>query len=73
MAKSVNRHLVAVLTFIGLLPLVYYIPPAIAQWISPDHLVVTVLAVAIIVPLISYLWMPLALKAIYTISTRNKK
>ncbi|WP_394175207.1 hypothetical protein [Thalassotalea litorea] len=49
-----NRHMIALLTFIGLLPLVYYIPPFIADNITGNHLLVTVLAVAIIVPIISY-------------------
>jgi hypothetical protein len=55
---SPNRHLVALFTFIALLPLVHYVPPWITQNISQNRLVVTVLAVAIIVPVISYLMLP---------------
>ncbi len=57
-----NRHLVAVLTFIGLIPLVYFIPPWVATNISNNQLAVTVIAVAVIVPIITYLWLPWCLR-----------
>ncbi|QUY45847.1 hypothetical protein HRE53_31165 (plasmid) [Acaryochloris sp. 'Moss Beach'] len=53
-----NRHLVAFFTFITLLPLVYYVPPWISQNVSSDRLVVTLIAVAVIVPIISYIALP---------------
>ena len=53
-----NRHLVAFLTFVALLPLVYYVPPWLAQHVLNNQLVVTFLAVAIIVPIISYVALP---------------
>lgn len=59
-----SRHLVALLTFIGLLPLVYFIPPWVATYISDNQLAMTVIAVAIIVPIITYLWLPWCLRLI---------
>jgi hypothetical protein len=56
---SPNRHLKAFFTFMALIPLVYYVPPWIDQNISQNHLIVTVLALAIIVPIISYVMLPL--------------
>jgi len=53
-----SRHLAALFTFIALLPLVYFIPPWIVEHISDDHRVATLLAVAIIVPIVSYLALP---------------
>ncbi len=53
-----SRHLVALFTFIALLPLVYYVPPWISRNLSTDPLIVTVIAVAIIVPIISYIVLP---------------
>ncbi|OAO02155.1 hypothetical protein A8B75_12840 [Sphingomonadales bacterium EhC05] len=54
-----SKHLAALFTFIGLLPLVYYIPPWIMENISADNRIVTLLAVGIIVPIISYVFLPI--------------
>jgi len=62
--KPVNKHFMALCTFILLLPLVYFIPPFISSNISKDHLHVTVISVAIIVPLLSYIAIPLMLRTI---------
>lgn len=59
-----NKHLVAFLTFIGLLPLVYLIPGWIMENISTDNRVVTLIAVAVIVPIISYVFLPVCFWAI---------
>jgi len=53
-----NRHLTAVFTFLTLLPLVYFIPPWIASYISNNDLIITVLAVLVMVPLVSYIFLP---------------
>ncbi len=58
-AAKPNRHAIAAFTFITLLPLVYYIPPWLARNISDNHLLVTVLALLIIVPVVSYVALPL--------------
>jgi len=65
--KPVNKHVMALSTFILLLPLVYFIPPFVSNNISKDHLHVTVISVAIIVPLLSYIAIPLMLRAISSI------
>ena len=56
--KPISRHLMALLTFIALLPLVYFIPPWVATYVSTDHGWVTLISVGIIVPIISYLVLP---------------
>lgn len=61
---SPNRHVIAIFTFVTLLPLVYYIPPWLMRNITDDHFFVTVLAVAIIVPIISYVALPIFSKSI---------
>lgn len=58
-----SRHWVALYTFIILLPLVYAIPPFVVENVSDNKEVVTFVSVAIIVPLVSYLFLPLAIKA----------
>lgn len=52
------RHKLAVLTFLGLLAPVYFIPPALAAVFPRHPFVVLVLAVASIVALMTYLIMP---------------
>ncbi len=55
---SERDFLVAFFTFIALLPLVYYVPPWLTLHVLKNQLVVTILAVAIIVPIISYVMLP---------------
>lgn len=62
-ALSPNRHAIAIFTFIILLPLVYYIPPWLMCNVTDDHLFVTVLALAIIVPIVSYVALPILFKS----------
>ena len=59
-----SRHWVALYTFIILLPLVYAIPPFVVENVSDNKEVVTFVSVAIIVPFVSYLFLPLAKKAL---------
>ena len=61
-ALSTNRHAIAIFTFVILLPLVYYIPPWLVHNVTDNHFFVTVLAVAIIVPIVSYVALPLLFK-----------
>ncbi len=63
-AASSNRHTMAAFTFMILLPLVYYIPPWLTRHVSDNHLLVTVLALAIIVPVMSYVALPLFIKSL---------
>ncbi|PCH62752.1 MAG: hypothetical protein COC19_02430 [SAR86 cluster bacterium] len=60
-----NRHIMALVTFLSLLPLVYYIPGWIISNITDNHLGSTVLAVAIICVVISYFILPLFIKVYY--------
>jgi len=62
MNKAPNRHVIALITFIVLLPLVYFIPPWVSQYITDDHLWVTVISVAVIVPIISHIALPFLIK-----------
>lgn len=58
-----SQHLIALILFLALLPLVYFIPPIYSRYI--DHrLGVTFCSVATIVPLMNYLILPGALRAI---------
>jgi len=56
--KPLSKHKMALLTFIGLLAPVYFIPRILSQLFPEQMLLVTVLAVAIIVALMSYLIVP---------------
>lgn len=60
---SPNRHAIAAFTFVTLLPLVYYIPPWLMRNVTDNHLFATVLALAIIVPVVSYVALPLLFKS----------
>ncbi len=53
-----SKHVMAGLTFVALLPLVYVIPPWVAANISDNHAWVTLISVASIVPMISYGLLP---------------
>lgn len=64
-----SRHWVALYTFIILLPLVYAIPPFVVENISDNKEVVTLVSVAIIVPLVSYLFLPLAIKIHFAVTS----
>lgn len=65
-----NRHLIALITFLTLIPLVYFIPPALDIYLKPLllklnlplQLSITIIAVAIIVPIISYIVIPTCMK-----------
>jgi hypothetical protein len=61
---SPNQHLVATFTFAVLLPLVYYIPPLVVSNVTDNHFLVTVLSLGFIVPVISYIALPLFFKAL---------
>lgn len=65
-----NRHLIALITFLTLIPLVYFIPPGLEGYLMPSlielglplRFSITIIAVAIIVPIISYLVIPASMK-----------
>ena len=62
--NKTNKHLMALLTFIALLPLVHFIPPLVMQYISQHQFAVTFISVAVIVPIVTYITMPLMLRVI---------
>ncbi len=57
-----NQHITAVITFISLVPLVYFIPDFVGQYLPDNKLLNVVVVVGIIVPIISYMVMPIYLK-----------
>ncbi len=57
-----NKHIMAFITFLALVPLVYFIPELIAPYLPANKLLNVVVTIAIIVPIISYLIMPMAVK-----------
>ena len=61
-AHQPNRHLIAFITFLSLVPLVYIIPNLIAQYLVADRLLNVILSLGIIVPIISYLIVPISIK-----------
>ena len=75
-----NRHLIALITFSTLIPLVYFIPPALEIYLMPlltelglpIRLSITTIAVAIIVPIISYIIIPTSVKAYTLVITRRR-
>ena len=68
--KPNNPHAKAIFNFFTLLPLVYYIPPWVDQHLTDNHLLVTVTSLMIIVPIISYVTMPLFLKSLKIFNER---
>lgn len=66
-----NRHTTAIFTFVILLPLVYYIPPWLTHNVSDNHLYVTMLAVAIIVFIVSYIALPILFKTLDMINEKQ--
>lgn len=62
--KAPNTHIMMLINYLALFPLVYFIPEWLAPMIGSNKLVHTALVLAIIVPIISYFVMPLAVKAL---------
>ena len=75
-----NRHLIALITFLTLIPLVYFIPPALEIYLMPlltelglpIRVSITTIAVAIIVPIISYLIIPTSMKVFAELNNQPK-
>jgi len=70
---AVNKHLVALINYIALVPLVYFIP----QWLSPllpnNELLQVAIIVAVIVPIISYIVMPITMKKLSKHANNSNK
>ncbi len=56
--RQPRRYKLAILTYVGLLAPVYFIPPALVSVLSGPRLLIVGAAVAIIVALMTYLIMP---------------
>lgn len=54
-----NQHIMALVTFLALIPLVYFVPDFIGQFLPDIKWLNVVTAVGVIVPIISYLVVPL--------------
>ena len=62
--NSIRSHIMALVTFLTLIPLVYFIPDLIAPYLPENNLVNVVVAVGIIVPIVSYCVAPLTARFI---------
>ena len=62
--NSPNKHVMALITFLALVPLVYFIPDLIAPFLPEGKLLKVTAALAITVPFISYLVLPTAAKVL---------
>ena len=59
-----NLHVMTLLTYIALLPPVYYIPPLVTEHISSDNWWVTIISLAITVPITNYVSLPLMVRGV---------
>ena len=64
MNKAPNKHLIALINFFLLVPLVYFIPDFVGPFLPDNKLIHVASAVAIIVPIISYIAMPITLRVL---------
>lgn len=60
--KAPNKHLIALINYLALLPLVYFIPAWLKPYLPDNELLQVCIVVAIIVPIISYIVMPITMK-----------
>ena len=60
--QSNTRHKMALITFIALVPLVYFIPDIVRPFLPENKLINVIVTVGLIVPVISYGVTPLAQK-----------
>jgi len=60
--KAPNKHLLALINYLALVPLVYFIPTWLQPYLPTNKLLEVSIVVAVIVPIISYVVMPLTMK-----------
>ena len=65
--KPPNKHLIALINYLTLVPLVYFVPNSLQPYLPDNRFIQTCIVVAAIVPIISYIVMPI------TIRLLNKK
>ncbi len=58
--QHISKHTIALITFLALLPLVYFIPDFVGQFLPAIKWLNVTVVVGIIVPIISYAVTPLA-------------
>jgi len=56
---QINKHIIALITFLALVPLVYFIPDFVGQFLPAIKWLNVIVVVGIIVPIISYGVMPI--------------
>ena len=60
--QTPNRHLIALINYLALVPLVYFIPMWLQPYLPEHKFLQVCIIVAVIVPIISYIVMPLTMK-----------
>ncbi|NQZ24919.1 MAG: hypothetical protein HRT55_01215 [Colwellia sp.] len=60
--KPANKHLIALINYVALVPLVYFIPAWLSPYLPADKFLQVCIIVAVIVPIISYIVMPITMK-----------
>lgn len=60
--KPANKHLIALINYVALVPLVYFIPEWVNPYLPANKFLQVCVDVAIIVAIISYLVMPITMK-----------
>ena len=68
-----NKHLLALINYIALVPLVYFIPASINPYLPENNLLKVCIVVAIIVPIISYIVMPITMKVLVREKTEKRE
>lgn len=59
-----NRHIMALATYCGLLPFVYFVPPVVGKFVD-NRFVTVAISLALIVPTMSYIVLP-TVRKLYT-------
>lgn len=66
-----NQHIMAFVTFCALVPLVYIIPEWLTTFLPDNKLLNVIVAVGMIVPIISYVVMPVFVRQCQRIKQRG--
>ncbi|AAZ24912.1 MULTISPECIES: hypothetical protein [Colwellia] len=67
-----NKHLLALINYFALVPLVYFIPTWISPYLPDNKLLHVCIVVGIIVPIISYIVMPITMKILVRTKTEKR-
>ena len=68
-----NKHLIALINYIALLPLVYFIPKWFSPFLPNNELFQVAIIVAVIVSIISYIVMPITMKKLNKFANNSNK